>query len=200
MEAALTTTLLVRPAAAHLPEYLAALRRGWSPDNLRPAVAGEQIEAIGRDPAGFLAGLEDRQARGGPITLPDGSTRPRLPSFRRWIWEAETDSFCGTIGARWQPGTTALPPHVLGHVGYAVVPWRRGRGHARRALALLLAELAPLGLPWVALTTEPGNDASIAVITANGGALVEEFAKPAGLGGGRALRFRIALSRPSSAR
>src|SRR2546430_6881442 len=34
-------------------------------------------------------------------TLPDGSVVPRLPGYRKWIWDGE---FCGVIGFRWQPG------------------------------------------------------------------------------------------------
>lgn len=187
-------TGLVRPAAEHLPDYEAALHRGWSPDNiLTAATAREHLDAIARDPAAFLASLDDPEARGGPIILPDGSTRPRLPGFRRWIWDG---GFCGSIGMRWQPGTPALPAHVLGHIGYAVVPWRRREGQATRALGLLLAEIAPLGLPWVELVTEPENTASIAVITRNGGVLVERFAKGPEYGGAPGLRFRITLPRP----
>jgi predicted acetyltransferase len=187
-------TQLVRPAAEHLAEYEAALRRGWSPDNVRgEATRLEQLDAIGRDPAGFLAGLDDPDARGGPVILPDGSQAPRLPGFRRWIRDA---GFCGSIGFRWQHGTPDLPPHVLGHIGYAVVPWRRREGLATRALGLLLREVAPLGLPWVELTTDPGNAASIAVITANGGRLVEQFDAGPAYGGKPELRFRIALPAP----
>lgn len=186
-------TRLVRPAAEHLPAYGDALRRGWSPDNVTPeATAREHLDAIAKDAAAFLAGLDDLEARGGPVTMPDGSVVPRLPGFRRWIWDA---GFCGSIGIRWQPGTPELPAHVLGHIGYAVVPWRRGEGQATRALALLLAEVGPLGLPWVELTTEPDNAASIRVIEKNGGALVERFAKGAMYGGALGLRYRIALRR-----
>ena len=190
---------LVRPASQHLAEYEAALRRGWSPDNLRPAeIAAEQLAALERDPTAFLAGMEDLEARGGPVVLPDGSSVERLPSFQRWIWD---EGFCGSIGFRWQPGTPALPPHVLGHVGYAVVPWRRREGHATRALRLLLAEIAPLGLPWIELTTDLANAPSIRVIEANGGRLVERFSKPAAYGGVPALRFRIEIARsPAGAR
>lgn len=106
------------------------------------------------------------------------------------MWD---EDFCGSIGFRWQPGATELPAHVLGHIGYAVVPWRRRQGHATSALALLLEEIAPIGLGHVALTTEPGNHASIRVIEANGGVLVERFAKPEAYGGAPGLRFRIAL-------
>lgn len=190
----LAGTILVRPAAEHLGDYEAALRRGWSPDNVRgEAVRLEQLETIGRDPAGFLDGLDDREARGGPITLPDGSLVPRLPGFHRWIWDG---GFCGAIGFRWQPGTPDLPPHVIGHVGYAVVPWRRREGQATRALGLLLRDVAPLGLPWVEVSAEVENAASIKVIAANGGVLVARFDPGPAFGNRIGLRFRIALPAP----
>jgi predicted acetyltransferase len=115
---------------------------------------------------------------------------PRLPGFRRWLWDGE---FCGTIGFRWQPGTSALPPHVLGHIGFAVVPWKRGKGYATRALALLLREAGDKGLAFVELTTDLDNAASQRVILANGGQLVERFRKPAAYGGKESCRFRIKL-------
>jgi predicted acetyltransferase len=124
------------------------------------------------------------------VILPDGSTVPRLPGFRRWIWD---DEFCGSIGFRWQPGTSDLPAHVLGHIGYAVVRWKRGRGYAKRALGLLLREVRSTGLTFVELTTDPDNPASQAVILANGGRLVERFKKEAVYGGQDGLRFRITL-------
>lgn len=180
---------LVWPAAAHLPGYVDALRRGWSPNTLRPEAAAEELAAIERDPTAFLAGLVDREAAGDPVTLPDGSLARRLPGYRRWMWD-ET-GFCGSIGFRWQAGTEDLPPHVLGHIGYAVVPWKRGRGHARRALALLLQDVRAEGLRFVWVTTDPDNLASQRVIEANGGVLHEHFVQPASFGGGAGLRYRI---------
>ena len=85
---------------------------------------------------------------------------------------------------------------MLGHIGYAVVPWRRREGQARRALGLLLREIAPLGLPWVELTTEPENTASIGVITANDGVPRGRFDKGPAHGHAAALRFRIELPPP----
>ena len=127
---------IVKPALEHLPSYKAALERGWSPDNVRLLEATrEQLAAIEKDPVAFLADLDDPEAKGGPITLPDGKQVPRLPGFRRWIWDGEA---AGSIGFRWQPGTAELPPHVLGHIGYAVVPWKRRRGYATEALRLML--------------------------------------------------------------
>lgn len=183
---------LVTPDLEHLPGYADALRRGWSPDNERGEVtAREQLAAIEADAAAFVASRTDPEARGDPIELPDGTRAPRLPGFHRWIWDG---AFCGNIGLRWQPGTTALPPHVLGHIGYGVVPWKRRRGYAHQALSLLLPEAAALGLSHVEITTDLGNVASRRVIEACGGRLVERFRKLPAYGGAEALRYRIELA------
>jgi predicted acetyltransferase len=184
---------LVWPAREYLASYVAALERGWSPDNIRgEAAAREQLEKIAADPDGFVASLVDREATGEPITLKDGTTVPRLPGYQMWIWDGE---FCGSIGARWQPGTEALPPTCLGHVGYSVVPWKQRRGLATAALREILPALAAEGLRYVEITTDPDNMPSRRVIEANGGVLVEAFTKPASLGGTPGLRYRISLER-----
>ena len=129
-------------------------------------------------------------ATGDPITLPDGSTVQRLPGYIRWMWDGE---FCGSIGLRWQPGTGDLPPFCLGHIGYAVVPWKQRRGYATSALKQMLPAARDEGLRYVILTTDPQNVASQRVIEANGGRLVERFVKLPAYGGGQSLRYRIDL-------
>jgi predicted acetyltransferase len=182
---------LVRPSLTYLPGYVTALRRGWSADNARgEAAAREELAKIDEDPQVFVDQLFDPEAKGPPVTLPDGSTVTRLPGFRLWLWDGE---FCGSIGFRWQPGTARLPPHVLGHIGYGVVPWKRGRGYATLALGLILPHARAEGLPYVEITTDPGNLASQRVVLANGGVLVERFTKPAQYGHAEGLRFRIGL-------
>src|ERR1700716_621507 len=144
---------LVRPALDYLPEYASALKRGWSPDNVKGvAAAVEELAEIDKDSQAFIDQLTDRDAKGPPIVLPDRSFAPRLPGYRLWLWDGE---FCGSIGFRWQPGTSSLPAHVLGHIGYAVVPWKRRRGYATRALALMLVEARKEGLAHVELKTNP---------------------------------------------
>ena len=187
----MTAMELVWPARQHLAGYAHALQKGWSPDNLRPETAQDHLAQIAADAEDFLARLVDREAKGSPITLPDGSTVPRLPGFSLWMWDGE---FCGSIGLRWQPGTTDLPAYCLGHIGYSVVPWKRGRGYATRALQLLLPYARAEGLPYVELTTDVDNVASRRVIEANGGKLIERFPKPASHGGVESLRYRISLT------
>jgi predicted acetyltransferase len=182
---------LVKPSLEHLASYKSALERGWGPDNMREAEASrEHLAKIAADPALFLALHDDLDALGGPVTLPDGSRVPRLPGITRWIWDGE---FCGSINLRWQKGTSALPPHVLGHIGFSVVPWKRRLGHATRALALLLQKARAQGLDYVELTTSPDNIASQKTILANGGVFVEQFRKAAAYGSDESFRYRIAL-------
>ena len=182
---------LVWPSREYLPGYVAALERGWSADNVRgDAAAREELERIAADADAFLASLVDREARGDPIVLADGTTVPRLPGYHRWMWDGE---FCGSIGFRWQPGTEMLPPHCLGHIGYAVVAWKRRRGYATQALREMLEDATREGLRYVEIATGVDNAASQRVIEANGGIVVEEFVTLPSLGSKRELRYRIQL-------
>ncbi len=182
---------LVQPSHDHLASYTAALERGWHPDNLRPESAQEELAHIHANASAFIASMDDREAKGPPVTLPDGSSANRLPGFRRWMWDGE---FCGSISLRWQAGTPELPAYCLGHIGYAVVPWKQRRGLAKAALAQLLPEAKLRGLPHVEITTDPENMASQQVILANGGILVERFVKAPQYGGKPGLRFHIVLA------
>jgi len=177
---------LLEPTLGMLPAYAEALGRGWSPNNVED-VSASQLAEIGRDPAGFIAEL---LRQGGTIKLPDGTLVPKLPDRPRWMWDGE---LVGHIGLRWQPGTDSLPPHVLGHIGYAVVPWKRRRGYATEGLRLMLIEARRIGLRRVQVTTDRLNIASCRVIEANGGCLVEEFVEPR-FGPDVRLRYRIDLA------
>jgi predicted acetyltransferase len=182
---------LAKPSLKALPQYVDALKRVWSPDNVRGRLAAdEQLARIAEDAAAFIASQDDPEGRGPPVILGDGSQVKRLPGYYRWIWDGE---FCGTVGFRWQPGTPELPEHVLGHLGYGVVPWKQGRGYATRALGLILPDARNQGLPWVELTTDPDNIASQRVIEANGGVLIARFTKLPAYGSTEGLRYRISL-------
>jgi len=191
-------TVLRAPTLALLPAYAGALERGWTPDNVRGEAANrEALARIAEDPEGFVALTHNPQGGGPLVTLADGSQVPRLPSVQRWIWDAADEGPAGLVGqisVRWAHGHAPLPPHVLGHVGYSLVPWQRRRGHGTRALGLLLPLARELGLPHIELTTDPENLPSQKVILANGGVLVERFDKGPVYGHSDGLRFRIDLA------
>jgi predicted acetyltransferase len=84
-----------------------------------------------------------------------------------------------------------LPPHCLGHIGYAVVPWKRRLGYATSALAQMLVIARERGMSYVDIVTDVDNVPSQAVVLANGGVLVREFTVPESQGGFAALLFRV---------
>ena len=157
--------VLVVPSAELLEGYAAALRAGWSPNTLRD-VSAEELAAVEEDPEEFLRDLTDET---GTVELAGGQRVARLPFRLFWIWDGE---FCGAIGLRYQPGTEDLPSHVPGHIGYTVVPWKRRRGYATRALAMMLPLARAEGLPRVLVSCDADNEASKKVILANGGELI----------------------------
>src|SRR6185437_6715390 len=164
---------LFQPALPYLESYSDALQRGWSPDNMRGhAAAEEELRRIASNPREFVESLTDPDGKGPPIAHPDGSRFPRLPGVAFWMWDGE---FCGSIGLRWARGTNELPPYCLGHIGYAVVPWKAHRGYATRALGLVLPMARERGLGYVDITTDPDNVASQRVILGNGGIFQRQF-------------------------
>ena len=150
------------PSPDLLPGYEHAVAEGWSPDTGRD-VSREHLAAIRQDPAAFLHTLTDPAAL---VRLPDGRRVPRLPFRLFWMWDG---AFCGSINLRWQPGTEDLPPHVSGHVGYSVVPWKRRLGYATSALRQLLPVAREVGLSRVLITCDDDNLVSRRVIEGAGG-------------------------------
>ena len=185
------TVQLIRPTLDTLPSYRDALERGWSPDTTSDAAIGRELAAIDKDPAEFIALTEDLEAKGGPVILPDGTQVRRLPGFRRWLWDGE---FAGSFSFRYDPEQgEALPPTCLGHIGYSVPAWKRGRGYATRGLALLLEQIRAFHLRYVTISTALDNPASQKVIVANGGRLQGRFVAEPAYGADEHLRWRIDL-------
>ncbi len=162
------TVRLTPPNLPRMAEYAAALERGWSPSNERDVI-GEQLALYRSDPQTLL---DEMTRQDGTIVLGSGLVVPRLPSRVFWIDDGEVS---GYLNLRWQPGTEALPPHCHGHIGYAVVPWKRRCGYATRALALVLPVARGVGLPRVNITCDEDNEPSRRVIVVNGGVLAGRF-------------------------
>lgn len=187
----MTRCEIVTPTLERLPGYKDALERGWSPDNVRlEKTAREHLQRIAEDAPAFVASLTDIEAKGAPIAMPDGTTRPRLPGRFFWIFDG---AFCGSASLRWVSGTSDLPDYCLGHIGYSIVPWKRRRGYATAALAQVLDEARKVGLDSVQLTTDMRNEPSQKVILANGGHLLGPRRKYSAYGDAEELLWRIDL-------
>lgn len=175
---------LVAPGLDRLPDYEAALVAGWSPDTERD-VSAEQLAALRRNPGAFLFDLSRQD---GTLVTAAGREVRRLPGRVFWLDDGE---FCGVINLRYVPGSDALPEYVPGHIGYAVVPWKRRLGYATRALSLMLTVAREAGLKRVELTCDEDNEPSRRVIVNNGGILTGTRPEP---DGNVKLVFRIDLA------
>jgi predicted acetyltransferase len=159
---------LVRPDVRYMASFVAAMREGYSRDNLRPETA-ETIDAIAAEPAAFV-----RQLLNPPTTivLPDGSLGQRVPETH--FWAVDGDEFLGSISVR--HALNAVLEQWGGHIGYGVRPSARGRGLATGMLAQVLDWCrANLALDRVMLTVAEDNPASQRVVEKNGGVLQDRI-------------------------
>lgn len=182
---------LLRPGMRHLPSYIQATLQ-MSKDQTEPffKMYERELAEIESDPEKFISLMDDLKAERPPVELPNGTIIPRIPSITRWMWDGE---ICGSAQLRWLPGTTDLPPYCLGHISYAVFPWKRRNGYASKSLASLLPYAQELGMSFVEIVADVENVISQQVILSNGGVLFEEFTKTVLSGGGQAYRYRISL-------
>ncbi|WP_020136186.1 GNAT family N-acetyltransferase [Streptomyces sp. 351MFTsu5.1] len=95
--------------------------------------------------------------------------RPRTPDRVPMtnLWYVQGDTFLGTLSIRHR-----LTLHLLelgGHIGYAVRPGARRRGHATAMLRAALPVCRQLGIERALITCDVTNTASRKVIEANGG-------------------------------
>ena len=176
---------LLPPGLDRLRQYEAALAAGWSPDTTQD-VSLLQLTALRRNPHAFLFDLTRQD---GTVVQASGRRVRRLPGRVYWLDDGE---FCGIINLRYMPGTDALPDYVSGHIGYAVVPWKRRRGYATRALALILPVAREVGLRRIEITCDDDNEPSRRVIERNGGVLIGTRPEPDAK---TKLVFRIDLAR-----
>lgn len=94
-----------------------------------------------------------------------------VPDTHYWI--IADGEFAGRIDLRHR-----LNDHLKefgGHVGYEVVTSKRKKGIAKQALKLLLPEAKKLGLSELLITCNDDNIASIKIIEAAGGTLIDKI-------------------------
>jgi predicted acetyltransferase len=103
-----------------------------------------------------------------------GTPRPAGWVTGTYLWMVDDDTRDGPAVVGRISLRHALTPWLLevaGHIGYAVRPSARRRGHATRALGLMLPVAAARGIDPVLVTCDEDNVASRKVIEANGGVL-----------------------------
>jgi len=186
----MTPATVVWPSAIYLPSYVKALERKWHPNEAAAEQASsDELQRIRADPEAFLKRLADRGTTPLPVTLSDGRQVPRLPGYRKWIWDGE---FCGVFAFVWQNGTEELPSHCAGHIGMNIVPWKRGLGYASRCLGKFLSEIEEPGILAVTIETDFENTPCRRSIERNNGKLIAGAGK---LPDQRAVRYRVELGR-----
>jgi predicted acetyltransferase len=116
----------------------------------------------------FPAYLKEIKGMLGPRGLKPG----RVPQSEFWLVDPQRHMVLGTI--RFRHALNARLEINGGHIGYAIRPGERGKGYAKRQLAMLLNCLAKSGWQRVLLTCDAENYASARVIEANGGRLEDQ--------------------------
>jgi predicted acetyltransferase len=117
-----------------------------------------------RDPVQFARYVDERL---GELVVPPEKVG-WVPSTLLWIVD-DDDEVVGRVSIRHRLTEQLL--QVGGHIGYAVMPSARRRGHATAALAQSLAVARGLGIGPALVTCDDTNVASRLVIEKNGGVL-----------------------------
>ena len=171
--------ILVAPSMAYEEQILAYRRETLA---IEPALNGSG----GLDPyeqiADWLAYL---QAKAAPATCPEGL----VPDSTFLCVRVGDDRLVGFVNIRHQLNDWLC--NYGGHIGYSIRPDERGKGYARRQLALALDECRRLGIPRALLTCREDNERSRRVIEGCGGVYEDSRQKP---DGERMRRYWIDLS------
>jgi predicted acetyltransferase len=177
------------PEISEIPEIARIWRSSLSDVEAQSHFTRIRLLEMESNPTRYWQSLND-EIGGGEFELENGVRVERLPSFTRFMWK---EGYLGIISFRWQPGTTSLPEHVLGHIGYETFSFAQGKGYATAALRQMLDFPRKLNMPYIEIHISPENLASQRVTLSNGGELIGEFHKPTSLGGDPILRYRITL-------
>ena len=162
------------PAVGFQESYLAALVELAAEGN------AHFLDLVVPAEAGFPGVRFDARALRDPTTFAQFCSYTRAlaleetPRPRDWVtgtylWMVSGQEVVGRISFRHE-----LTPWLLemgGHIGYAVRPGARRRGHATRAVTLMLPICRERGLAQVLITCDDDNVGSRLAIERNGGVL-----------------------------
>ncbi len=167
--------LLSPPSLALMDSYIDALVEGFELRAPPPVVATEEeIAAARQNPEAYLAELILPKS---PFhTRSDGTKVPRVPETLLWL--SEGTIFIGRMTIRHPPLTPEIEA-VSGHIGYAIRPRFQRQGYGTLILAKALDILyRQHGMSDAIVSCDTNNLASIGVITANGGKLINMIEHP----------------------
>ncbi|WP_405808303.1 GNAT family N-acetyltransferase [Streptomyces sp. NBC_00210] len=148
-------------------------------------VAVKEFLAEGADPNTLLA--HEIEEFGGTWRRPDAfagyvarlgaESLEETPRPQGWVphtnlWFVDGDTYLGRLAIRHR--LTPFLHELGGHVGYAVRPSARRRGHATAMLRDCLPYARTLGIESLLVTCDAGNVGSRKVIEANGGVLEDQ--------------------------
>jgi predicted acetyltransferase len=150
---------LSEPSLELKDSYFSALKEYTS----RGLPLDEGVANPGNYFAKFVQHLKD-ESQG--INLEEG----HVPQTTYWI--TDKDGYAGRVMLRHELNEQLL--RKGGNMGYGIIPSKRGRGYATKALALGLNKARELGLKKVLLTCFSTNIGSKKVIEKNGGILENE--------------------------
>ncbi len=159
---------LMKPSIEHASQYLAMVDESIE--------VGEGYEYNNSDLArqDFVAFVQELEDESQGIGLPIG-----IPAQQTYLLVKEKGIVLGEI--RFRPNIEPPYERYSGHIAYNIRPSQRGKGYATRQLELVLQEARKLCLPFVTLTVENENPASVRVIQKNGGKLLREVENPLGV-------------------
>ena len=153
---------VAEPSIRYRDSFLDALREFHAEGALRSWEAG----IIGRDFAGFVERL--RRAAAHP-------RQGLVPETLLWLIRRDDDggeTFIGRGGMRHELNDDLR--RLGGHIGYAIRPSERRRGHGTEFLRLMLPMALELGINPVLITCDADNIGSRRIIERNGGVLEDE--------------------------
>lgn len=154
------TLLFIPPEKKYAASFAEALREGMEITSIRD----DEIQRIEND---FDRWWQEKNDLSKMVTLPDGTTVPRVPYSEWWLLDGK--DMLGRVSLR--HSLTDFLHTYGGHIGYAVRASARRQGHGRAMINHALEAARNLGINPVLVTCRVDNEGSIRIIEGAGGVL-----------------------------